>query len=158
MNDLSDPKIRARWDDVLEDLNMAIGGALDCELAHAPQMTPIEILAHIQLLGLALSERAYEFGVLKIEPQKQVGKHRVDFLLSFMDKQFVVECDGHDFHEKTKHQASRDKQRDRDLQRLDLKVFRFTGSEIWKDSSWIKDVDSEIEEIRIKAYRAKHGP
>ena len=36
----------------------------------------------------------------------------------------AVECDGHEFHEKTKQQAARDKARDRD---------RFTGSEIWKD-------------------------
>ena len=44
-----------------------------------------------------------------------------------------VECDGHDFHEKTKEQAARDKKRDRDLQALGYRVLRFSGSEIYRD-------------------------
>lgn len=46
---------------------------------------------------------------------------------------FVVECDGHAFHEKTKEQAAQDKRRDRTLQSLGFKVFRFTGMEINND-------------------------
>lgn len=49
-------------------------------------------------------------------------------------KRLIVECDGHDFHEKTKEQAARDKRRDRTLQALGYKVFRFTGSEVYKDA------------------------
>jgi len=45
----------------------------------------------------------------------------------------VVECDGHDYHERTKEQAKKDRSRDRDLQSNGYTVFRFTGSEIWKD-------------------------
>ncbi len=46
----------------------------------------------------------------------------------------IIECDGHDFHEKTKKQAARDKRRDRTLQSSGYKVFRFTGTEITRDS------------------------
>lgn len=46
---------------------------------------------------------------------------------------FAVECDGHDFHEKTKEQAARDKSRDRALTAAGVKVMRFTGSEIWRN-------------------------
>ena len=42
----------------------------------------------------------------------------------------VVEVDGHDFHERTKEQAQRDKTRDRDLQAAGFIVFRFTGREV----------------------------
>lgn len=42
----------------------------------------------------------------------------------------IVECDGHDFHEKTKQQAARDKKRDRDFLSHNISTFRFTGSEI----------------------------
>lgn len=42
----------------------------------------------------------------------------------------VVECDGHDFHERTKAQARRDRSRDRRLQAAHYMIFRFTGSEI----------------------------
>jgi hypothetical protein len=44
----------------------------------------------------------------------------------------VIEADGHDFHERTKEQAARDKRRDRDLQTAGWTVLRFSGSEIWR--------------------------
>lgn len=45
----------------------------------------------------------------------------------------IVECDGHDFHERTKEQAAHDRQRDREMQRLGFPVLRYTGSEIYRD-------------------------
>ena len=84
-----------------------------------------------------------------VYPQHAIGDYRVDFLLVFEDAKraekedgtkareptfqsypLVVECDGHDFHEKTKEQASRDKERDRVLQSCGYPVFRFSGSDI----------------------------
>lgn len=75
-----------------------------------------------------------------ISPQALVGKYRVDILLvakyrGIGPKYVAVECDGHDFHEKTRAQASRDKSRDRFIQSKGLPVFRFTGSEIWRDAN-----------------------
>lgn len=71
--------------------------------------------------------------------QQPIGNYRVDMLI--MAKRtirseiikIVVESDGHDFHEKTKQQASKDKKRDRELSKLGLRVLRFTGSEIHKN-------------------------
>lgn len=70
-----------------------------------------------------------------VEPQRWFGERfRLDFMISyrFFGKllQIAVECDGHDFHERTKAQAKRDRSRDRALQSLGLTVYRFTGSEI----------------------------
>lgn len=45
----------------------------------------------------------------------------------------VVECDGHNFHERTKDQARHDKERDRWMLSKGIRVFRFTGSEIFAD-------------------------
>lgn len=45
-----------------------------------------------------------------------------------------IECDGHDFHEKTKEQVKRDKQRERNLVKKGYKIIRFTGSEIYQDA------------------------
>lgn len=72
-----------------------------------------------------------------LEPQVQVGSYRVDFLLRGQEKikGIVIECDGHDFHERTKEQAARDRSRDRDLTLSGYRVLRFTGAEIWK-SAW----------------------
>ncbi len=73
--------------------------------------------------------------------QVKVGQYRCDFVLEHLDmtaateerRRLVVECDGHDFHERTKEQAARDKGRDRYFVERGLKVFRFTGSEIYRD-------------------------
>lgn len=45
----------------------------------------------------------------------------------------IVECDGHDFHERTKEQATRDRERDRDAQIAGMEIYRFTGSELWRN-------------------------
>lgn len=69
-----------------------------------------------------------------VTPQFEIGPYRVDFALFSTGKKVAVECDGHDFHEKTKEQAQRDKKRDRFLQLKGWAVLRFTGSEIYKDA------------------------
>jgi hypothetical protein len=57
----------------------------------------------------------------------------------------VVECDGHDFHERTVEQASRDRKRDRELQRLDIPVFRFTGTDVVRDSAKVEEIADFID-------------
>lgn len=79
----------------------------------------------------------YKFG--GVFPQAQIGSHRVDFLVLHVKPGggyagIIVECDGHDFHERTKEQAASDKSRDRELQSHGFHVLRFTGSEIWRDA------------------------
>lgn len=72
-----------------------------------------------------------------VESQVSVGSYRADFMILVRGpkgaKKIAVECDGHDFHEKTKEQAAKDKKRDRDFLLSGVHVMRFTGSEIWKD-------------------------
>lgn len=79
-----------------------------------------------------------EYDVLATS-QYQIEDMRVDFCFAHKNwrtgKVFrlVVECDGHDFHERTKEQAANDRGRDRALQEKGYNIFRFTGSEIWRD-------------------------
>jgi very-short-patch-repair endonuclease len=75
-------------------------------------------------------------------PQYVYGRYKLDFLLTaifrFPDETDVhflslaVECDGHDFHERTKEQAANDRARDRELLAAGIPVFRFTGSQIFR--------------------------
>ncbi len=74
--------------------------------------------------------------ILCVERQVQIGSYRVDFLIWCPlkpERMMVVECDGHDFHERTKEQAAKDRSRDRALQSQGYEVFRFTGSELYRD-------------------------
>lgn len=81
-----------------------------------------------------------------LAPQVQVGPYRVDFLIAMRRRLhhkdvilFAVECDGHDFHERTKAQAAKDKARDRYLAAEGITVLRYTGSEIWRDAGACAD-------------------
>jgi very-short-patch-repair endonuclease len=75
--------------------------------------------------------------------QVPVGKYRADFALrrtlpfkknrAIISPILIVECDGHDYHERTKEQAQRDKARDREMLGMGLRVIRFTGSEVFRD-------------------------
>jgi len=72
-----------------------------------------------------------------VESQISLLDWPVDFVIKVQAMNgfhsLIIECDGHDFHERTKEQASRDRSRDRRLQEAGYPVFRFTGSEIWRD-------------------------
>lgn len=81
-----------------------------------------------------------------ITPQKAIcvpdHTYRVDYLVRVYSTKnddglithpllkVVVEIDGHDWHERTKEQAARDKERDRNLQIEGYRTLRFTGSEV----------------------------
>jgi very-short-patch-repair endonuclease len=79
--------------------------------------------------------RASPFECTDVYLQAQVGAYRVDFVFDDLHegrRRFMaVELDGHDWHERTKAQAARDKKRDRALVTAGFRVLRFTGSEIY---------------------------
>lgn len=90
-----------------------------------------------------MDERLDQQSIIILRPQAVIGDYRVDFLIHAAAlaqdgnigrwRRLVVECDGHDFHERTKEQAAKDRSRDRWLTSNDYDVFRFTGSELWRD-------------------------
>lgn len=71
-------------------------------------------------------------------PQVRIGPYRADFViinnLAASRQVVIIECDGHDFHEKTKEQAAHDKRRDRYFAAQRYTVLHFTGSEIYQDA------------------------
>lgn len=77
-------------------------------------------------------------------PQTQIGNYRVDFLFEHVwhagRRRLVVECDGHNFHEKTRAQAAADKARDRFLLGQGYPVLRFSGAEVYRDpfTCWVE--------------------
>ena len=69
--------------------------------------------------------------------QVTIGKYRADFLIAYRPgrrdiKYLVIECDGHDFHERTKEQAEHDRRRDREMLSSGIPVLRVTGAEVWR--------------------------
>lgn len=62
---------------------------------------------------------------------------------------FVIEIDGHEWHEKTKEQARADKEKDRTYLKKGFIPIRFTGSEVYHNSKRCID---EVFEIIISNY------
>lgn len=94
---------------------------------------------------------------LFVEHQVTVEGYRVDFRLGAMatkevwtlEKPIIIECDGHNYHERTKEQAARDRSRDRALTNAGYSVLRFTGSEIFNDPTRCVD---EIYDLLISRF------
>lgn len=122
-------------DDYSDDLKHCIEG---CE-------SPIEQLLKIELQKLNLIS-TIKFNpyidVVDIINQETIEcgkkKYRVDFLIPVIYKNqenicFIVECDGYEFHQKSKEQVKKDNERTRNLQKQGYEIIRFSGSEIWKN-------------------------
>lgn len=93
----------------------------------------------VKLVGLTTSGPLLTEWTAEVYVQHEVGKYRLDFAIHVTDggslsQWIAVECDGHDYHERTKEQAQRDKARDRELTQLGYRILRFTGSEIYRDN------------------------
>lgn len=112
-----------RWEALLGATESPIESAL---------LTALVEEAHANGYRVAKTPRGS--GTIAIRPQQRVGDYRVDFVVAYAffgaELDLVVECDGHEFHERTKHQAARDKRRDRFLTAQGYRILRFTGAEI----------------------------
>jgi very-short-patch-repair endonuclease len=71
-------------------------------------------------------------------PQFPWNGYRIDWVLKIpklKQPYLFIECDGHDFHERTKEQAERDRSKDRLVQLYGVPILRFTGREIYRDAT-----------------------
>ena len=104
--------------------------------------SPIEQVMAIALYDV-ISHYNERRSLIKLEAQAEIkaesSTYKADFLIQYglCDHgddavKIIVECDGHQYHEKTKEQAQKDKKRDRALQYLGYIVLHYTGSEIWR--------------------------
>lgn len=86
--------------------------------------------------GPAYEKAALEVAHIILIPQYNWKEYRIDWVLKTKrttDGVFI-ECDGHDFHERTKEQAERDRSKDRAIQLAGIPILRFTGREIHRDA------------------------
>lgn len=101
-------------------------------------------------------------GDIRAWAQVPVGTFRADFLLGEPGYKntgpvlVAVECDGHEFHEKTKEQAARDKERGNFFEGQNIPILRYSGSTIWQDPiSAAADALTKLEHI---AQRRLYAP
>lgn len=131
---LADNSLKTYW-------SVIMGDYLECE-------SPIEKILYVAMDFVCVL-RDKEFGEwnLMIFPQAEVEyqnkTYRVDFMVSMekyedkiqdvIQKDIVVECDGHEFHQKTKEQVKHDNEREMQIKLAGYDVLRFSGSQIYED-------------------------
>lgn len=115
--------------------------------------SPIEITFYYFFKYVA--HRDYKELGFNVFPQEDISAikiYRADFLIECFDyrgsdilpdgkeiapdeyySKVIVECDGHDFHEKTKAQVKRRNERDFNLKMEGYEVIHFSGSEIYNE-------------------------
>lgn len=126
--------IRQEYDNAPGDspIEKALHTAIWAALAHRPN-NAMRLLPC--LLGAAGPSEFSDPSQIYIAAQVQIGKRRVDFALFAHDglrwRRLIIECDGHDFHERTKEQAGADRAFDRFVQGRGEQIYRFTGSQIF---------------------------
>jgi very-short-patch-repair endonuclease len=100
---------------------------------------------------------------LQLRPQQTIrtdaGTFALDYCITAIDNptsrfSVAIELDGHEFHEKTAEQVRCDKRRERAILRAGvpngLVVFRFSGSEIYRDcSACIRELVEYIEQRAV---------
>lgn len=107
--------------------------------------SPIEVI-----FGITYDLMLHEIGFpdteyLYLDSQKQIisngNTYYADFCVDaepdewfdLNEYHLIIECDGHDFHEKTKKQVEKRNQRDFDLKMAGYDIIHFSGSEIFND-------------------------
>lgn len=91
---------------------------------------------YMQLLN---KEYIFLFSQVTIKVEKK--KYIVDFYFEQdqyvnrfdTDKKIIIECDGHEFHQKTKEQVKHDNEREYDLKMAGYEIIRFSGSQIYNE-------------------------
>jgi hypothetical protein len=122
---------------------------------YLPERKPAEIWDSTSGLGRPQAE-------VVIAPQYQTRNHRIDlalFINIFANEEIkiAVECDGHDFHEKTPDQAARDKERNGDLQIVGWRLLRFTGRQIRREPKRCAARVAELAKNEIDAQLKRRG-
>jgi hypothetical protein len=100
--------------------------------------SPIEIMLGMSI-EIYLELHSLRFAITSQEEVKINGhKYRPDFRISYIDKlqkeRFLyVDCDGHDFHERTKQQVAYQNNRDFDMKFENIELLHFSGFQIHND-------------------------
>jgi very-short-patch-repair endonuclease len=118
--------------------------------------SPLEHLFHAACEFMGVDGRNGMAGKVRVSQQAAIGNYRADFLFEVQTQEgkwdrLVVEIDGHEYHERTKEQAARDKARDRYMTGEGIHLMRFAGTEVWGNPF------ACVDEVSRRCFRIRFG-
>jgi very-short-patch-repair endonuclease len=91
--------------------------------------SPIEVDLGVMFL---IAFRAIGDNDFQLVPQHVLGSFRYDFAITHQGKLIgLIECDGKEFHSTTEQMAN-DRAKDKLAAQMGVRMFRFSGSDIWR--------------------------
>jgi hypothetical protein len=130
----------------LMDYSTSKEQAKACETPHGIEIVPMDedlVDTDHQAYG---AESAKLERLVWMYGSVRAWSYKLDLALECRNQFLVVECDGHDYHDRTKQQASSDRARDRFLLSKNVHTIRFTGSDIFRDAN-----ECAVETMRLMA-------
>lgn len=139
----------------LEKLDREKLSEMCCDLSYCK--SPIEIILVVALFIRTNGELYFEPQMEIITNEKKyyadIGIFGDELVNNFIKEDFtlIIECDGYEFHQKTKKQVEYDNKREYDIKMLGYDILRFSGSEIYKDVDLC--VDKIVKYISLKGTK-----
>lgn len=150
------------------------------EMVRTKWDSPLEVMffSWWHAVRLARCWTTPEAAFVALRPQETVNcegrEYRLDFVVGTLNADLGkdafdlgmkcqvigVELDGHEFHERTKAQATYRNQRDRDLQKRNIRMFHYSGSELHRDpvkcvTEVLEAALAEDSRIRIEVWKRR---
>lgn len=135
--------------------------SINCDLLYKKCQSPIEKIFIFAYDIVVANEDFLINEVFYLTSQKRISANGHKYCADFYfdtdelpnvvyehELKLVVECDGHDFHEKTKEQVEKTNQRNFDLQKEGYEILHFSGSQIYQNP--IKCASAVFEYIKSK--------
>ena len=99
---------------------------LQCQAERGVYNTFVKLISPTEKIG--------NDAVIYLSPQFKWEGYKIDFAIRQKLSPTIVfiECDGHEFHERTPDQAEHDRSKDRKIQEAGIPILRFTGREIYR--------------------------
>ena len=128
--------------------------------------SPIEQIFYLAFTYESFKRNGGYILLAQEEIETQSGKYRADFLFSTSENtspyvefeeeyNLVIECDGHDFHEKTKEQVRKNNERDMAIKSAGYDIIHFSGSQIYREP--LKCAKQAVNYISSKIKIINHG-
>lgn len=125
---------------ILNDKTFELIDEVSCMLEYLE--SPIEKILYIALIKEIKKTNYYWYIDAQTEIECDEKTYRADFTIEYdeicnnnLDENFKldIECDGYEFHQKTKEQVRKDNEREYNLKTSGWDILRFSGSQIYNE-------------------------
>lgn len=123
-------------EDALDSLRVDLTDAASCDPEKDESPLEAAFFRCWSVMDQRMESGCIDVRMFSLTPQVEAHGYRIDFVVTpekpMRGFKFAIELDGHEFHERTKEQATRRNRRDRELAAAGWTVVHVSGSELYR--------------------------